>query len=123
MDTILSGIEDIPQPPRDLMCGINFSLYEKTNAKRSLRSNHTWGIKIARLDLYIATGRDGFTPEQLRAVRINAQVMILNLIMWCEMLPKYLMNARTILIPKKPDAVDPDDFKPITISPYSDQEY
>ena len=36
--------------------------------------------------------------------------------MWCERLPKHLMVARTIFIPKKPDAVDPADFRPITIS-------
>ena len=36
--------------------------------------------------------------------------------MWCERFPKHLMNARTIFIPKKPDAVDLADSRPITIS-------
>ena len=64
----------------------------------------------------IAPGPDGLTPRQLRAVPLNVLIRVLNLMMLCERLPKHLLDVRTIFIPNKPDAVDPADFRPITIS-------
>ena len=71
-------------------------------------------IKAAKLDLSIAPGPENLTPRQLRAVSVNVLVKVFNLMMSCERLPKHIMDARAMFIPKKPDAVDPSDFRPIT---------
>ena len=60
----------------------------------------------------IASGIDGQMPRQLRALPVSILLGIHNFIMWCEWL---LIDARTIFIPNKPDAVDPADFRPTTI--------
>ena len=67
-------------------------------------------IKAAKLQLTIAPGPDGLTPRQLRAVLVIVLFRVINLMIWCARLPKHLMGARTIFIPKKPDAVNPVDF-------------
>ena len=73
-------------------------------------------IRAARLDLSIALELSVLGQgSYVRAVPVNVLVRILNSIIWCERLPNHLMDARTIFILKKFDAVEPADFRPITI--------
>jgi len=37
--------------------------------------------------------------------------------MWCEVLPEDLLRSRTVFVPKKKDAQEPGDYRPITIPP------
>ena len=64
----------------------------------------------------ISPDTDGLMPRYLRAVPVNVLVRVLNLMMWCESLVKYLIDARTVFLPKNDNAMDPADFRPITIS-------
>lgn len=73
-------------------------------------------VQRSKLPLSTAAGPDGFTARLLRSMRFEVQVMLYNLILWCGRLPECLSSSRTIFIPKKNDAGDPGDFRPITIA-------
>ncbi|CAK9834488.1 Retrovirus-related Pol polyprotein from type-2 retrotransposable element R2DM [Anthophora retusa] len=66
--------------------------------------------------LSTSSGPDGISARLLRKIPPAITERILNLILWCRMHPKHLRESRTTLIPKKPDAKDPTDFRPITVS-------
>ncbi|KMQ88341.1 reverse transcriptase [Lasius niger] len=72
-------------------------------------------LKWGRVPRPSAAGPDGVTPRLFRAVPTEILLRIYNIIMWCERLPEDLLKSRTIFLPKKTDAVEPGDFRPITI--------
>jgi len=63
-----------------------------------------------------APGPDGLSAGELRDIPIDILVRVFNVFMICGKLPRHLLESRTILIPKKEDASNPDEFRPITIS-------
>lgn len=63
-----------------------------------------------------APGPDGITPKQWRQIPIEIKWRIFNLILYCGRIPSRLLRATTTLIPKTPDADEPGQFHPITVS-------
>jgi len=63
-----------------------------------------------------APGPDGLSARELRDIPIDILIRIFNIFMICGRLPRHLLESRTILIPKKDGASNPDEFRPITIS-------
>lgn len=63
-----------------------------------------------------APGPDGLSAKTLRAIPLGILVRIFNTFMLCGKLPNHLLTSRTTLIPKKDDAADPGEFRPITVS-------
>lgn len=63
-----------------------------------------------------APGPDGLSARDLREVPADILTRVFNIIMLGRMLPKHLLESRTILIPKKDNADQPSDFRPITVS-------
>ena len=72
-------------------------------------------IRASRPPLSTSPGADGITSRQLRAIPEDILVRVLNLIIWCGKIPIMLTKSKTIFIPKKCQAIDPGDFRPITI--------
>lgn len=73
-------------------------------------------VKEACPEMSTAPGPDGLTARQLKAVPLEILTRILNLFVLCGRLPEYLLESRTVLIPKKNTAKEPGDFRPITVS-------
>ena len=63
-----------------------------------------------------SSGPDGLAARFLRKIPIEVLLRIFNIILWCEKAPTYLLESFTTLIPKKSNAQDPADFRPITVS-------
>lgn len=63
-----------------------------------------------------SAGPDGLAARFLRKVPVEVLMRIFNIILWCEKAPTYLLESFTSLIPKKSNARDPSDFRPITVS-------
>ncbi|KAL9915921.1 uncharacterized protein ACN2A1_002390 [Glossina fuscipes fuscipes] len=72
-------------------------------------------VEKCRLSETTSPGLDGITSKQLRAVPADILARILSLILWCKRIPEYLQISKTIFIPKKNDAKEPSEFRPITI--------
>lgn len=62
-----------------------------------------------------AAGPDGVSPCLFRAVHPSVVTRLYNLLMRCGRLPENLLMSRTVFLPKKADAKNPGDFRPITI--------
>jgi len=63
-----------------------------------------------------SAGPDGVSARLLKRMPNVILCRILNLIMWCEQASYKLLESETILIPKKSDAKEPGEFRPITVS-------
>lgn len=63
-----------------------------------------------------APGPDGLKVKDLKKIPMEVLARIYNIFMWLGRLPEDLYLSRTVLIPKKKGAVDPGDFRPITVS-------
>lgn len=63
-----------------------------------------------------SAGPDGLTARALRKVPLEILVRVFNIIMWCGKAPTHLLESITSLIPKKSNAHQPGDFRPITVS-------
>lgn len=63
-----------------------------------------------------APGPDCLTIEEFRRVPLGIWTRIFNIMMQCGKLPEYLLESRTILIPKKDGAAELGEFRPITVS-------
>lgn len=73
-------------------------------------------IKLALPEMTTSPGPDGITARQLRAMPRGILVRIFNIFLLCGKMPKWLLESRTILIPKKENATEPGEFRPITVS-------
>lgn len=78
---------------------------------------HKENLRLARISYNSAPGPDGTTARLYRAIPENVILRLYNLFMWCEALPSEMMLSRTVFLPKKKDAKEPGDFRPITIPP------
>lgn len=67
-------------------------------------------------EMTTSPGPDMVTARQLRAMPPGILARILNVFLICGKLPTWLLESRTTLIPKKDNAVEPGDFRPITVS-------
>lgn len=63
-----------------------------------------------------SAGPDGLAARFLRRVPTEVLLRIFNIVMWCEKAPTYLLESCTTLIPKKSNAHEPSEFRPITVS-------
>lgn len=63
-----------------------------------------------------APGPDGVTARLLRSVPTEILLRIFNIFMLLGKIPEYLLESRTTLIPKKDEATEPGDFRPLTVS-------
>lgn len=61
-------------------------------------------------------GPDRVTSEDVRSMNNTDLTVLLNLLLLCDRPPNCLSESRTILIPKKENASEPGDYRPITIS-------
>lgn len=61
-------------------------------------------------------GPDGITIEELKNIPVEILQRIFNLILFSGKMPKHLLESKTTLIPKKDQAVEPGDYRPITVS-------
>lgn len=73
-------------------------------------------IKSALPPCGSAAGPDGFSAKKLRTVPMTLLRVLLNLIMLQKRLPLVLCNARTIFIPKVPEASTAAQHRPITVA-------
>ena len=73
-------------------------------------------VKCAFPPLRTAKGPDGLTTRQVKCVPLKLLARIFSLIMWTEAAPEHLLRSRTVLIPKKKEASEPGEFRPITVS-------
>src|SRR5690606_7011987 len=64
-----------------------------------------------------APGPDGLSLTFIRAIPIKILEMLFNLIGYIGKMPKSLLQARTIFIPKKSVPSSPGDYRPITLAP------
>ena len=90
-------------------------------------SNSHWGLAdpISRdeLDAELdsmaesAAGPEGMTLKQLKASKRHLLVLLLNVVLRTNVVPKWLVAGRVTLIPKSTKPSSPSDFRPITVSP------
>lgn len=73
-------------------------------------------IKAAYPPVGSSPGPDGFSAKQLKNVPIGILQIIFNIFIICGKIPEHLLESRTTLIPKKDNAYNPGDFRPITVS-------
>lgn len=73
-------------------------------------------IREAFPKLSTSPGPDGVSSRLLRATPIGVLERVFNLLLLGGRLPRHLSESRTILIPKKDQAADPSEFRPITVS-------
>lgn len=73
-------------------------------------------IKGAMPENSTSPGPDGVTASQLRGVPMNILIRVYNTLLWCGRAPRYLLKSRTTMIPKKEQAYEPGDFRPIAVS-------
>lgn len=73
-------------------------------------------IEKALPEMTTAHGPDMVTARQLRAVPLAILARIFNIFMICGKIPQWLLSSRTVLIPKKDNATEPGEYRPITVS-------
>lgn len=66
-------------------------------------------------ELTSSPGPDGITSKQLRAIPLPILVRIFNFFLASGKLPLRLLKVKTTLIPKKENANNPGDYRPITV--------
>ncbi|CAK9796554.1 Retrovirus-related Pol polyprotein from type-2 retrotransposable element R2DM [Anthophora plagiata] len=86
---------------------VNYALW------RPVRPNE---IEKAFPEVSTSPGPEGLTARQVRAMPLNILARIFNLFMVCGKTPEHLMESQTVLIPKKDEASEPGEFRPITVS-------
>lgn len=126
--TILKNSQAEQQPSKELMVpfwkGVMTSHSDTVPEREESRNVETslWvpieigEVKKAFPANNTSPGPDGLTAQNLKSVPPAILMRILNIFMWCENIPEYLHESRTTLIPKKPEAEQPADFRPITVS-------
>ncbi|KAG7196445.1 hypothetical protein KM043_018855 [Ampulex compressa] len=63
-----------------------------------------------------APGIDGITARQWRAVPTSIKALFFNIVLATGGFPADMLVSRTVFVPKKPDAQQPSDFRPISIA-------
>ena len=63
-----------------------------------------------------SSGLDGIGVSDIKKTPNYVILAILNLFLYNGSIPDFLLRSRTTLIPKKPDSIEPADFRPITVS-------
>lgn len=124
--SILDDLGEVEQPPRDIMEPYWATILRahsdaSPGGTRTPEIGGVWApigsedLRCGRLPPSTAAGPDGISARLLRSVPPGVLVRIYNLLMWCGRLPENLLKSRTIFLPKKKDAKEPGDFRPITI--------
>ena len=125
---ILGDVKDTKQPPRAAMEPYWTTVFTQPatvtmpeSTQQPVQDSITSPIKAeeiraARPSLAVSPGPDGLTARQFQAIPLGIIVLIFNLILWYENLPKHLAISRTIFIPKKSQASLPGEFRPFSIS-------
>jgi len=63
-----------------------------------------------------APGPDGVTVMEIKEMDINILHRLINVTILCDRSPESLLESRTVLIPKKENPSEPEDFRLITVS-------
>ncbi len=82
-----------------------------------IRWSSGWGQAIMKQKPWKAPGPDGIAAFWLRAfpgLMERAGEILGKLLEEGQVLPRWLVRGRTVLIPKKVGAMEPGDFRPIT---------
>ena len=62
-----------------------------------------------------AAGIDGVTRQTLKELGARKLLILVNVFMACGYSPEYMRRSRIVLIPKKPNASDPKDLRPLAM--------
>ncbi|KMQ88340.1 reverse transcriptase [Lasius niger] len=125
---ILNEMGPVNQPPRETMepywtrmmttDGRTSPPSDKVPIKEDIWTPITGNdIKRSRIPRASAPGPDGISARLYRSIPTTVIIRLFNLLLWCERLPEDLLLSRTIFLPKKTNASEPGDFRPITIPP------
>ncbi|KAI4485568.1 hypothetical protein M0802_012718 [Mischocyttarus mexicanus] len=127
--SIIGSIKSTKTPPsKEIMVGFRKATMTSTNNAspgydEPAKIHHSiWEpITMKEIESYYppsgtSSGPDGITCKQLRDLNKNILLIILNIIIICDHPSDMLLKSRTTLIPKKEDAVEPGDFRPVTVS-------
>ncbi|KMQ89970.1 reverse transcriptase [Lasius niger] len=118
-------MDNIEQPPREVMepTAVMTSSNDVTpQTDRTPIVEGLWApimeadLRLTRIARSSAAGPDGISARLFRAT--PGQILLrIYILLRCRELLEDLLRSRTIFIPKKQDANDPEDFRPITIPP------
>lgn len=129
--SIIEGARTIPIPSQDRMEPYWRAIMEKEELVSPVDEllhrnlNDVWSpitvdeIKHSLPSLTKSPGLDGVTSQDLRNIPHEKLMIVYNMIMFCEKCPFHLQKAKTVFLPKGNEAVEPGDFRPITIPPVS----
>lgn len=123
---LLNGLGEVPQPPRGILepfwaAVMTTDSTNKPAATTTRSIDDIWQpiteaeLKWGQVEKSSSSGPDGISPRLFRSVHPTVVIRIYNLLMWCGKLPESLLMSRTVFLPKKSDASEPGDFRPITI--------
>lgn len=73
-------------------------------------------VKASNVDSRSASGPDGITPDDWRAIPVETQARIFTSWMSKGEIPERLRQCRTIFVPKKEVPAVPEDYRPISIA-------
>lgn len=97
-----------PDFPSDEFAKDNFSEFWKPITEEEIR------VSLPKVSS--APGPDGVRPSRLRKLQSFTLLKLLNVLLYLGRLPPRLLKSRTIFIPKKADALEPGDFRPISMT-------
>lgn len=73
-------------------------------------------IRKCRPDRGTAPVPDGMSARMLRSIPLEVLIRIFNIFVLIRKLPEHLVISKTTLIPKKENARNPGEFRPLTVS-------
>lgn len=124
---ILEGLGNSTRLPRDVMEPY-WAAVMRTDSTGEPRMTHAdfvddiWkpitglDLKTNRIPKSSAVGPDGVSARLYGSVPAGILIRLYNLLMWCEGTdPEDLLRSKTVFVPKKKDAREPGEFRPITI--------
>lgn len=128
ISNILENMNNRDQPPREVMEPFWRNIMTADGGRMPGRieaptRDGIWvpinegDIKAAKIPYTTAPGPDRVTARQYRSIPTGVVLRLYNLIMWCEAPPADMLLSRTIFLPKKKEAREPGEFRPITIPP------
>lgn len=126
--SILDDCDSSSQPPREVMEPYWRNIFEVSSDMAppdddlgTMTQGMIWkpilgaDIRSTKPSLSTSPGVDGITARQIRAIPEEVLLRVMNLVLWCGVIPRRLRAAKTIFLPKKSKSELPEDFRPITM--------